>query len=428
MYKEIYRYEFRNRFRLFAGTLRNTWTALAGLVLAAGFFLYQLAAGNACIKPGEPVPMHIVRYARAAIAGVRVFCVLCSPSFTPVVRINAATILFTYNTPLFHRFIFRGWCRKSAWNMVFALIFGLILNGFLFDLRGLILFTELFLFITGTAFLCWIGYHGNKKEYWIASLGAALISGALFVPDTIQLPLLTAAALLAFLYVSFFLRMNVPKYYDRLCRLDAGAAAQSRNDFARMQQLAEENRPFIISGLTLDMLHPVKQTAVFLKGVIEILRIPKRILLLLFLLVLSGRAIAGTELFSSFPLLEVKEVRMMAGTLCLVMAINALSQMLVKQAKEVREKRLRGLSLPVSDGFVQASYALAAVILNLIAALILSFLFNRSGIKTLIFWGVTDAVYLLHSFTAIYELKPQRLFITAATIILLIGTYRCLIC
>ena len=151
--------------------------------------------------------------------------------------------------------------------------------------------------------------------------------------------------------------------------LDASEAAFEQNDYGRMAQLSETTRPKVVRGLTYGDLHPSKSTAILARSCIGLLRIRKELYYMLAGLIIISWLLIKTSVFSSLPLMEVSETRKLLGSLCITMAFNAFNQFQISQAADICTKRLKGLSLPVSDFHVRIGYLLTTLLFTALVCL-----------------------------------------------------------
>ena len=91
----------KNKLRLMKGTLRHAWQSLLGLLfvgimLAYQFFFVVIEAGY-----GTAVSSQGLLYVLLTVVVINLFRIFLSQ--TPVFRIEAASVMLTYNTRRFHK-------------------------------------------------------------------------------------------------------------------------------------------------------------------------------------------------------------------------------------------------------------------------------------------------------------------------------------
>lgn len=301
---------------------------------------------------------------------VVVASVLLAKSHTPAIRINSATILYTYNTSYFKKELCKQWVISGIKQCTVALVMALLLNGFLLDRIWIADGFALLVFFLSMMALSWIVYHENSKK----------------------------------------------------CLIAKSVAATSQNNYARMSQLAEENRPQSVRGIMYGQLHPTKSNALFIKGVIELLRMQSQVLIVIMVFILMGGLIACTDLFAAMPLPDLPEVRKMVGALCITMALNSFYQMLIKQEKVLLDKRCLGLPLPYSIGKVWFSYALIVFFVNAGLSLLFGLILNQKPWNIILFMIGVDCGYMISALSTIFHWKPQNIFMTISTMLIMVGT------
>ena len=129
-----------------------------------------------------------------------------------------------------------------------------------------------------------------------------------------------------------------------------------------------------------------------------------------------------TSVFSSLPLMEVSETRKLLGSLCITMAFNAFNQFQISQAADICTKRLKGLSLPVSDFHVRIGYLLTTLLFTALVCLPLCIIFSRPLYKMALFWFASGISCLLLSFVS-DKRWGKRVVTPVSTIILLTGAF-----
>lgn len=412
---------WKNKLRLFKGTIRHSWQALIGLIAVAGILLYQLLFALMSIERGIPVVSQYVIYVLAAVAAINFMRVFLSS--TPVFKMNAATLLYIYNTRYFTKVLRRKQALSLLSSSAVAFSIAFCLRGFIIDESFPQIFLLLLTYIGGCSLMAWIFYHGKRTERIAVLLMFVVMTVLFLLQRTISIIILTGGLLALEIYVWKSLQLNIPKYYERLQFIDITAAAQSQNDFAKMQQLAEENRPQFVHGLTLEHLHPSKRSALTMKSVIELIRMQKQILVMLLLLLLAGWVISRTDLLAFLPLFENSSVKDMLAAFCTTTSLSALYQILAKQVKTVSEKRLLGLALPFSKGQIFLRYLPIALFLNLLIAFIIGIVYVRLSFVSLAFWVVANVVYIVQCFSCVYETKAKQVLTVIANLLLWAGAY-----
>lgn len=426
MNKKVLRLIWINHFRLLKGTLRHSWRFLAAFALMLAVTVSEMLAGNSLIRPGVPIEEPYRRYAMLALLAGGCLRVLLAPVQAPVLMIDGASVLHAYHTPAFRAVLRAQWGLRIVKTAFWSLAISLFLNGLLPSGEMASLAGELLLYFAGTSMFSWIAYHGGRKEYACAAAGQALLSLLLAAPRIASLAGMAAADLALCLLVRKT-ELNIPKYYEKLCMNDAASAAFGRNDLAMSRQLAEQNRPAYVRGPTFEGLHPGKKQALFIKSMLEIVRTQKALLIVMTAMIVIGWLLARTRVFAFLPFFELSVAREMFGAMCIAMILNAFYRLLADQLKQTCDKRLQGLSLPCSTRQIHLSYAAAAWSCNLLILAVLGLVFGAGWLKTLLLWLITDISYLLISSMIVYGWKGQQVFTLISSMLLITGTYLCLI-
>lgn len=411
----------KNKLRLMKGTIRHTWQGLIGVIVVGGVLLYQFFFVIAKAGYGIGATARGVFYTLLFVAVVNLFRVFLNQ--TPVFRIEAASVLHTYNTGFFRKSLFRKQLLSVLSSALVSCIIACVLSGFLFNLVFLKLWLILTLYICNCTFLSWIFYHAQGKIRWGVCVVFSLCTFLMFLHSMLTAVVLAISLGAVWLYAQRFLRLNLPKYNERLQSLEAASVAVSQNNYARMQQLTEENRPSYVRGPLLHQFKLTKRTALWVKSLLELFRIQKQTVILLAILLLCGWIVSRTNLFAFMPLLDDPTLTRVIAVFCTTTALSGLYQLLIKQAKTVSDKRKLGLSLPYSTRQIIVSYGTTAILLNLILTFAISLLYATFSIRLIPLFFAEAIAYLVPCCTQLYETKLQRGATTFSNMLLFAGVY-----
>ena len=295
--------------------------------------------------------------------------------------------------------------------------------GFLFNLDFFRLWLILALYISTCTFLSWIFYHAQGKIRWGVCTAFSLCPVLQFLRSIPAAVVLAISLCAVWIYVYRFLSLNIPKYYERLQSIESTSVALSQNDYARMQQLMEENRPAYVRGPMLYHLNLTKKSALWIKSLLELLRMQGQPIVLLVLLLLVGWIVSRTNLFAFLPLLDGSAITRVIAVFCTTTALSGLYQLLIKQAKTVSNKRKLGLSLPYSTSQIIVSYSITAIIITLFLTLAISLLYTSFSIRLLPLSLAEVIAYLVPCCTQLYETRFQRGATTISNMLLFVGVY-----
>lgn len=411
----------KNKLRLLKGTLRHAWQGLIGIIAVGGVLLYQFFFVIAKAGYGTSATARGVFYTLLLVAVVNLFRVFLNQ--TPVFRIEAASVLHTYNTGFFRKSLFRRQLLSVLSSALVSGIIACVLSGFLFNLVFLKLWLILTLYICNCTFLSWIFYHAQGNIRWGVCVAFSLCTFLMFLHSMLTAAVLAISLGAVWIYARRFLRLNLPKYNERLQSLEAASVAASQNDYARMQQLTEENRPSYVRGPMLYQFKLTRRTALWVKSLLELFRMQKQTVFLLAILLLGGWIVNRTSLFAFMPLLDDPAITRVIAVLCTTTALSGLYQLLVKQAKTVSDKRKLGLSLPYSTRQIIVSYGMTTILLNLILTLAISLLYTSFSIRLIPLLFAEVIAYLIPCCTQLYETRFQRGATTFSNMLLFAGVY-----
>ena len=148
------------------GTLRHAWQPLLGFLIVGVALAYQLIFVVAKAGRGTAVSSQGILYVLLAVVTINLFRVFLNR--TPVFRMEAASVMLTYNTKQFYKVL----CRKQGLSVLLSIfiagVLSFILSGFLFDAAFGKLFGLLALYGCSCSFLSWIFYHLQSKAKWLS--------------------------------------------------------------------------------------------------------------------------------------------------------------------------------------------------------------------------------------------------------------------
>ena len=131
MNQQAVRLLLKNRLRLLSGTLRHTWQSGLILLLGALATVYQLFFVTLGIQFGIPAAPEKIRWTLLAFAVIQAYRIFFHQ--TPVFRMEAATLLLTYNTHFFAQRLSREKWEKTLSSFLIGGTLAFLLNGFEID-------------------------------------------------------------------------------------------------------------------------------------------------------------------------------------------------------------------------------------------------------------------------------------------------------
>jgi len=406
------------------GTLRHAWQGLIGLIAVGGILAYQFFFSIVKTGYGAAATRQGMLYVFMLAAAVNLFRVFLNQ--TPVFRIEAASVLLTYNTRFFQRSLQFKQFFSALFSIIISGTIAFLFSGFLLNAVFLKIFIALSLYFCNGTGLSWIFYHAKGGMKWAVCLDFIICTAALLMLSAVSLAVSALSLCMVWICVWKLLKLNLPKYCERIQVLESASVAASQNDLAKMQQMADENRPSYVREPMLHHLKPSKRTALWCKSILEIIRMQKQTLSVLLMLLLAGWIVARTKLLSFVPLLDDPAITGMIAVLCTTAALSSLYQLLIKQAKNTFDKRMLGLSLPFTTTQIIASYGMTAGILNILLAIIIGLLYSAFSPRLLLLFFAGMLAYLIPCCAQIYSARLKRGATMAANIILFAGIYFCL--
>jgi len=403
------------------GIIRHSWQGLICIAVVGGVLLYQFFSIVVKSGYGTGAAERGVLYTLLIVAAVNLYRVFLNK--TPVFRIEAASVLYTYNTDYFRKSLILRQLFSILFSISVSGLIACVLSGFLFSTVFFNLWLLLSLYISNCSFLSWINYHVQGKIKWCVCAAFLIYTILLLLRSVLAAIPLVVFLCASWIYVQRFLRIDTQKYYERLQRLEAASAAASRNDYVRMQQLADENRPSYVRGPLLYHLKPTKKTALWIKSILELFRIQRQIFVLLAIIMLAGWIVSRTDLLTFLSLPDAKAIARVIAVFCTTAVLSSIYQLLIKQAKAVSDKRRLGLSLPYSTKQIIVSYGMTAMLINLLLSFVISLLYTAFSIRFILLLSAETTAWLVPCCTRIFETKFQRAAAAFSNLILFAGVY-----
>lgn len=371
------------------------WPTILGLFAAGGVLLYQLLFAFFRMQKGVPLDGKYIPYVLYTLIILKFIQIFLSD--TPVFRVNAATLLHTYNTALFAKLLKRNQLKSLLVSACLSFVLTYILRGFVIENGFALMFAHFTMYLASGTLMAWIYYHGKQRERLLIALFFGFATFFFYTRSVVSVIVLFIVLAALEIWSWRFLKLNIPKYDARLRFIDTTNAAQSHNDMAKMHQLAAENRPQYAYGVKFHQLRPSRRFALTAKSLIEVIRIQKPLLIMIFIFLLAGWAFTHMNALSLIPFLDNPELAKVLAAYSATSAIRVLYQIITEQMETVLNKRLLGLALPFSDIQVILGYIPVPIIINFMFSILFGVLFGRLSHLSIVFWLMISVTYLLGS-------------------------------
>jgi hypothetical protein len=411
----------KNKFRLFLGVIRHMWLTILGLIAAGGVLMYQLLFAFFHMKKGVPLDGQYIPYVFYAVIILKFIQIFLDD--TPVFKVNAATLLHTYNTALFSQLLKRKQFKSLLVSACLAFMMTYILRGFVIGKGFALPFVFFTMYLASGTLMAWIYYHGKRLEKWTIAFLFGLATLMFYKRSLLGAIILFVMLAGLEIWAWGFMKLNVPKYDARLRFMDTTAAAQSQNDMAKMHQLAAENRPQHAYGVKFHQFRPSKRFALTVKSLIEVMRIQKSLLIMIFIFLLAGWAFIHTNVLSLIPFLDNPELAKVLAAYSATSALRILYQITTEQMETVLNKRLLGLALPFSDAQVVFGYIPVPIIINFVFSILFGALFGRLSYLSFVFWLIINVIYLFSSFSCLSGKRLKKILNHLTNFLLWLGVY-----
>lgn len=142
---------FKNKLRRIKGTIRHTWQGFIGVAAVGGVLLYQFFFVIVKAGYGTGATKRGMFYTLLLVAAVNFFRIFLNQ--TPVFRVEAASVLHTYNTGYFRKSLFRKQLLSVLASVLVSGIIACVMSGFLFTADFLMRWLILMLYISACSFL-----------------------------------------------------------------------------------------------------------------------------------------------------------------------------------------------------------------------------------------------------------------------------------
>lgn len=287
-------------------TLRHWWMPLLGILITGVLIVYQAIQSFASVEQFLVFCSKNRMYVYGIVAClcfVRIYCVK-----NPVFKINAATLLYFYNTEQLTKLLRRKKCISFLLHVSLSLGLTLCVHEFTFHRFWVLDALKLLFFLRSSWIIAWILYHKVGMERIIGGLVFPVMLPLMFFDNPFSLIVCGLIYIAVLFYAEKCLTLNFSKYYSRMCYIDQVEAAQSQNNLVEMARIAEENRPANVSGVKLQHFRLTKKTALFAKSVLDVIRTQNQIWIVVIALPAVGWLLVNTSVlelmsFSTDPLL-----------------------------------------------------------------------------------------------------------------------------
>ena len=409
---------WKNKIRLMRNTIRHWWLPLLGILITAIFTVYQVMSFFPSVEQLLVFCRRNRRYVYAIMACycfLRIYCVK-----NPVYKINAATLLYFYNTvqltKLLRKKSFISFLSHGILSIGLTLCVHEYVACGLWGLNAL----KLFFFLRGSWLIAWIFYHEVGVGRMIAGLIFPVMIPLIFVESFVSLLICLGVYIVALFYTEKCLAINFPKYYDRMHYIDRVEAAQSQNNLAAMAQIAEENRPATVVGIKLQHFHLTKKTALVAKGVLDLMRTQSQIWMIVIAFPIIGWVLVNTSVLDFLGIhIDPTLISMLSAILTMV-AFTSLFQVISKQIHKMVEKKKTGLELPFTTIQMFWGYFPVALISNLLLTLGLNVAYACFSLTSVGFYLVANATYLIYAYSTVYSPRCSGILSSASGTVLLV--------
>ena len=418
MNNQAYYFLRKNKLRRMMNTLRHWWMSILGILITGALTVYQV------IQSFDSVEQFLVFCSKnrmyvygivACLCFIRIYCIK-----NPVFKINAATLLYFYNTDHLTKLLERNKCISFLFHVSLSLGVALCLHEFTFHSFLVLDALKLLFFLRSSCLIAWIYYHKVGMGHIISGLVFPIMLPLLFFENLFPLIVCGLVYIAVLFYAEKYLTLNFPKYYSRMCFIDQVEAAQSQNNLVEMARIAEENRPANVSGVKLQHFHLTKKTALFAKSVLDVIRTQKQIWIVTIAFPLVGWLLVNTSVLDSMSFSIDPLMVSILATMLTMVAFTSIFQVISEKILKMVRKKTVGLELPYTDAHIFWAYLPIAMIMNLILTIVLDLIYLSFSLGSLGLFIVANAAYLLMSYSTVYSPKFRGILSAVSGIGLLV--------
>lgn len=403
MNNRAYYFLRKNKLRLMMNTLRQWWMSLLGILITGVLTVNQV------IQSFDSVEQFLVFCSKnrmyvygivACFCFIRIYCIK-----NPVFKLNAATLLYFYNTDHLTKLLERKKCISFLLHASLSFGVALCVHEFSFHRFLALDALKLLFFLRSSWLIAWIYYQKVGMERIISGLVFPIMLPLLFFENLFPLIVCGLAYIAVLFYAGKYLTLNFPKYFSRMCYIDQVEAAQSQNNLIEMARIAEENRPANVSGVKLQHFPLSKRTALFAESVLDVIRTQNQIWIVVITFPLVGWLLVNTSVLDSMSFSIDPLMVSILATILTMVAFTSVFQVISEKILKMVRKKTVGLELPYTDAHIFWAYFLIATIMNLILTIVLDLIYVSFSLGSLGLFLVANAAYLLMSYSTIYSPK-----------------------
>lgn len=403
MNNQAYYFLRKNKLRLMMNTLRHWWMSLLGILITGVLTVNQVIQSFASVEQFLVFCSKNRMYVYGIVAClcfIRIYCIK-----NPVFKLNAATLLYFYNTDYLTKLLERKKCISFLLHASLSLGVTLCVHEFSFHRFFVLDALKLLFFLRSSWLIAWICYHKVGVGRIISGLVFPIMLPLLFFENLFPLIVCGLVYIAVLFYAEKYLTLNFPKYYSRMYYIDQVEAAQSQNNLVEMARIAEENRPANVSGVKLQHFQLSKRTALFAKSVLDLIRTQNQIWIVVISFPLAGWLLVNTSVLDSLSFSIDPLMVAILATILTMVAFTSVFQVISEQILKMIRKKTVGLELPYTNAHIFWAYLPIAMITNLILTIGLDLIYVSLSLESLGFFIVANISYLLTSCSIVYSPK-----------------------
>ncbi len=410
----MYGYILRNKIRTTGNFIKNYWMFIVGIMVV---FVFAARRIYSAVSLMENISTYLIYVKLGCIFWVFIGVYIKKK---PPIIINPATLHYLlYSKRLMHVFVL-----QYVLQLLFAFITAFVISFAMYQFSVSLAVLQMTVFI-GTYFyvgflLAWIRYHSADYKTLLIISVTFVFSSILFVLTDGILPVTINVAVIigSFIFIIRYLNIDWNKYKQDLIFINTINTAGARKDMLQMLQIAEEQQAKRKKAIFIYHFPLNQRNALSIKTLIETIRTPPRIWVILACFITVGVLIVRTPLFNEIPLLGQPEIASVIAVFFIVTFFLNVSRIFEKQLTTLLDKSRKGLFIPFGKSTIIRKICIVPIILFTCSALIVGTILSSRLIAIVIFIVGYNLVFTLRLFLISYTKRKLDVLFNVATFLL----------
>lgn len=386
----------KHKLRTAQGLFKHFGITIIGLIFTIGYVIVQFYFTILDGIIGTPLSQTYIFYFLVTCTILNGFRVLLKKQ--PIITMNAASLNCLYFTKYFKQVLAMKYILSFIKNMILTFVISSFISGFqinsIFIRYSFLICSYIFLGIL----LSWSRYHLSHKKPQLVIILSYIITTAIFLMENgiISIALNSFLTLFWSYYVIFKLKLNLAKYSKDLAFIDENNSAASQYDLVKISQLAVENQAKKRRKIFLYHFPLKKNTAVFYKCIIALIRVGKRIWGVFIFLLFVGFLFYRTPIFSLVPIFgEIEALAEGSAVLVVMMVYLNVGEILKEQADTLLKKYKQGLFIPIEKWRIILNYLVISILIFAFITIFAGLIFESKIFFVLLYFVLFITIFTI---------------------------------